>query len=89
MITVACSLVMSTVLLTDVAFAERLAIDVDKLHTLRRRHGWPHVKLSRKDIRFTEQQAEQIIASRTIAQRKPKAEDKPKNGLTQRSARAS
>lgn len=87
---------MSTKLLTDAALAERLQLlnaggrpDTEKLHVLRRRHGWPCVKLSRKDIRFTEQQAEQIIASRTVAQRKPKVGDKPKNGLTQRSARAS
>lgn len=87
---------MSTVLLTDVVLAERLALldtggrpDVAKLHRLRVRHGWPHVKLSRYDVRFTEQQAEQIIASLTKPQRKPKADDKPKNGLTNRSARAS
>lgn len=79
---------MSTVLLTDYQLADRLAIDVEKLHVLRRRHGWPCVKLSRYDVRFTEQQAEQIIASRTVAPRKPK-EEKPKNGLTSRSARAS
>jgi hypothetical protein len=79
---------MSTVLLTDVALAERLAIDVAKLHVLRRRHGWPHVKLSRSDIRFTEEQAEQIIALRTVAPRKAK-ESAPSNGLTRRSARAS
>lgn len=80
---------MSTVLLTDVVLAERLAIDVAKLHRLRVRHGWPHVKISRYDVRFTEQQAEQIIASLIKPQRKPKADDKPKNGLTNRSARAS
>lgn len=79
---------MSTVLLTDVALAERLAIDVEKLHTLRRRHGWPCVKLGRYDVRFTEQQAEQIIAAQTVGPRKPK-EEEPKNGLTSRSARAS
>lgn len=79
---------MSTVLLTDVTLAERLAIDVEKLHVLRRRHGWPCVKLSRTDVRFTEQQAEQIIASRTVSQRKPKKDDAPKNGLTKRSAGA-
>jgi hypothetical protein len=79
---------MSTVLLTDVALAERLAIDVEKLHALRRRHGWPCVKLGRYDVRFTEQQAEQIIAAQTVTQRKPKKEE-PKNGLTSRSARAS
>ena len=78
---------MSTVLLTDVALAERLAVDVEKLHVLRRRHGWPCVKLSRQDVRFTEQQAEQIIASRTKAQR-PAKKDAPKNGLTSRSAKA-
>lgn len=87
---------MSTVLLTDVALAERLALfdpegapDVAKLHRLRNRHGWPCVKVGRYDVRFTEQQAEQIIASRTVTPRKPKADDKPKNGLTSRSAKAS
>lgn len=86
---------MSTVLLTDADLAQRLALlnaggrpDVEKLHVLRRRHGWPCVKLSRTDVRFTEQQAEQIIASLTKPQRKPKT-DKSKNGLTSRSARAS
>lgn len=86
---------MSTKLLTDADLAKRLALlnaggrpDVEKLHILRRRHGWPCVKLSRYDVRFTEQQAEQIIASRTVAPRKPKKEE-PKNGLTSRSARAS
>lgn len=87
---------MSTVLLTDAVLAERLALmdaegrpDVKKLHVLRNRHRWPHVKLSRYDIRFTEQQAEQIIASRTVSQRKPKKDSAPKGGLTQRSAKAS
>jgi len=87
---------MSTALLTDVALAERLALlddagrpDVAKLHVLRHRYGWPYVKLSRYDIRFTEQQAEQIIASRTVTQRKPKAAEQPSSGQTKRSARAS
>lgn len=85
---------MSTALLTDADLARRLALldvggrpDVAKLHVLRRRYGWPCVKLSRSDVRFTEQQAEQIIASRTKAQRQPK-KDAPKNGLTSRSAKA-
>lgn len=79
---------MSTVLVTDVALAERMSVEVEKLHVLRRRHGWPCVRLSRYDIRFTEQQVEQIIASRTVAQRKPK-DSAPTNGLTKRSAGAS
>jgi hypothetical protein len=87
---------MSTVLLTDADLARRLALlgdggrpDVEKLHVLRRRYGWPCVKLSRRDVRFTEQQAEQIIASRTVSQRKPKKDDAPAGGLTKRSAGAS
>lgn len=85
---------MSTKLLTDVVLAERLALmtddgdaDVAKLHRLRVRHGWPCVKLGRYDVRFTEQQAEQIIASLTKPQRTAK-KDEPKNGLTSRSAKA-
>jgi hypothetical protein len=78
---------MSTKLLTDAVLAERLEIDVQKLHALRRRHGWPHVKLGRFDVRFTEQQAEQIIAAQTVSQR-PAKKDEPKNGLTSRSAKA-
>ncbi|MFJ9387767.1 hypothetical protein ACIRON_03035 [Nocardioides sp. NPDC101246] len=80
---------MSTVLLTDVALAEQLAIDVEALHVLRRRHKWPCVKFGRYTVRFTEQQAEQIIAACTVSPSKPKKDEAPSNGLTKRSAKAS
>lgn len=36
-----------------------------------RRYGWPVVRLSRTDWRFTEQQIEQIVAMQSTAARAP------------------
>jgi hypothetical protein len=49
-------------LVTDAELAEKFRITVERLHTLRRRNHWPFVQLGRFDIRFTEQQVEQIVA---------------------------
>jgi lipoate-protein ligase A len=51
-----------TDLVTSAALAERFEISEKKLHELRRAKNWPCVRLGRFDIRFTEQQVEQIIA---------------------------
>lgn len=51
---------MST-LITDGALADEFGIDVERLHKLRRRYAWPHVRLGRKDIRFTPAQVEEIV----------------------------
>lgn len=82
---------MTVKLLTPEDLAAEFGIDVDKLHDLRKRRNWPHVRLGRFDIRFTEEQARQIIAAHTVsvsseADRASKAEGA---GLTQRSAKRS
>ncbi len=43
----------------------------------RRRYGWPCVRLSRTDVRFTEQQVEQIVAMQSSSPKQTvKAEGK-------------
>ena len=46
--------------------AERLNLPLSTIVGLRKREGWPHIKLGRA-IRFTEEHIEQIIASHTVA----------------------
>jgi len=73
-------------LITDVQLAEQFGITVPKLHELRKRHHWPHVRLGRFEIRFTDAQVEQIVAMHSEAPKKP---DKPSvvvAGQTSRSA---
>lgn len=63
--------------------AEILAIDVDEVERLRRRHKWPHMKAGRFNIRYTEQDMEVIVASlaATYSSRKKKSD----RGQTSRS----
>lgn len=76
---------MTTELHTDTDLAARFGIDVERLHILRRRHGWPCVKLGRFDVRFTDAQVDQIVAQMTVA---PTHEAAPAKvpGQTRRSA---
>lgn len=74
-------------LTTDTQLAEQFGLTVDKLHDLRKRHGWPHVRLSRFDVRFTDEQIQQIVASRSVAA--TKTFKGLAAGLTSRSARRS
>jgi hypothetical protein len=48
-------------------------MDEPELKRRVRRYGWPVVKLSRTDWRFTEQQVEQIVAMQSSAP-KPRAQ---------------
>lgn len=74
-------------LTTDAELAERFGITVDKLHDLRKKYGWPHVRLGRFEIRFTDEQIEQIVASRSV--QPSKVVKGTASGLTERSARRS
>ena len=61
---------------------------VDELKRRARRYGWPVVRLSRTDWRFTEQQIEQIVAMQSRAPKPPK--DAPaKTGQSQASKKRS
>ena len=75
-------------LTTDVELAEQFGVTVEKLHDLRKRYGWPHVRLSRFDFRFTEEQVAEIVASRTVApSRRAPGAPAAAAGLTERSRR--
>lgn len=52
-----------TALITEPELAERLTLDPEKVAKLRRTRKWPHVRLTRFEVRYTEAQVEQIIAS--------------------------
>lgn len=64
-------------LTTATDLAGQFDITEGRLHTLRVRHNWPHVKFGRNDVRFTDAQIEQIVAleSRTTST-KPKSKSK-------------
>lgn len=74
-------------LTTDVELAALFEIPVEKLHELRKRHGWPHVRLGRFGFRFTDEQIREIVASQTVAG--SPALKGTAAGLTSRSARRS
>lgn len=51
-----------------------LQIDESEAESLRRRHHWPHVKVGRKNVRFTETQVAAIVAQHTVGAPGPKVE---------------
>lgn len=73
-------------LVTDADLAERLGIDLDKLHELRRAKKWPHVRLGRFTFRFTEEQIAEIVASHSFTPGKSDAQAPSVPGQTARSA---
>lgn len=56
-------------LTTDTDLAAKFGITVETLHKLRRRYGWPCVRLGRWDIRFTDAQVDQIVRLHSEAPR--------------------
>lgn len=54
-------------LLTPADLGKVLRIPEAQVLDLRRKHDWPHVRLSRKSIRFTAEQVEQIVAQHSAA----------------------
>jgi len=71
-------------LVSDTDLAEEWGLSLKEFHALRKRHGWPHVKLGRFQYRFTRDQIAEIVATSTV---KPKAQTAGESGLTDRSAR--
>ena len=74
-------------LTTEAALAEEFSLAPEKVAELRRRHQWPHVRLGRFDVRYTDEQVAAIVAMETVKT----APAKPTGlaGQTTRSARAS
>lgn len=74
-------------LTTEADLAEGFGLTPEKVAELRRRHKWPHVRLGRFDVRYTDEQVAAIIAQETV---KPqKAAVSGISGQTSRSARRS
>lgn len=74
-------------LIKSADLAEEWGMAETELLRRRRRYGWPCVRLARTDVRFTEQQVEQIVAMQSTAA-KPSAKKPAKSGTgqSQRSA---
>lgn len=53
-------------LVTLAELANDLQIPETEAESLRRRHRWPHVKVGRRNIRFTETQVAAIIRQHTV-----------------------
>ena len=72
-------------LTTEADLAELFGISVDKVGELRRRHKWPHVRLTRTDFRYTPEQVAAIVTMQTV---EPTRDDSPAlPGQTARSRR--
>lgn len=77
-------------LTTDAQLAEQFGLDLKKFTELRRKHQWPHVRLGRFDIRFTDDQVAQIVEMHSATQKKTAApQTAALPGQTTRSARRS
>lgn len=74
---------MTAPLKTHADLADRLALPLSTTIELRKREGWPHVRLGRK-VRFTDEQIEQIITTHTTVDQ---VVEKVSSGLTARSSR--
>lgn len=79
---------MSLHLTREAELADRWDMSVDQFRLLRRRHGWPCVKFSRQDIRYTEAQIEHIVDQMTVAG-KPTKRDADSGQTARSAARAS
>lgn len=53
-------------LTTEAALAEDFDLTSEKVAELRRRHRWPHVRLGRFDVRYTDEQVAAIVAMETV-----------------------
>lgn len=69
---------------TESAVADLFGITAEKAADLRKRQSWPHVRIDRFTIRYTDDQIAEIIRSRSEAGVKAPTKS---TGLTSRSAR--
>lgn len=73
-------------LTSEADLAAAFGLDEDKVAELRRSQHWPHVRLTRFDVRYTDAQIEQIVAMRTVAA--PKARPEKSAAITGQTARS-
>lgn len=68
----------------EAVLADRWEMSIEQFRLLRRRHRWSHVEFSRQDIRYTDEQIDQIVRDMTTRSVETKAEKA--SPLTSRSA---
>lgn len=73
-------------LITEAQLADEFGVTVEKVREWRKRHNWPHVRLGRFEVRFTESQVEQIVAMHSQAPKKAESVTVEVAGQTARSA---
>lgn len=74
-------------LTTEAQLAEDFGIDAEKAAELRRTKKWPHVRLGRFDVRYTDDQIARIVELQTpTAKKSAKQASAPVTGQTARSA---
>lgn len=57
-------------LIDETDLAQEFGLPVEKVAELRRKHKWPHVRLTRFSVKYTETQVEAILERHTV---RPKA----------------
>ena len=57
---------MSLDLTPESVLADELGITIERAAKLRRANNWPHVRLSRSDIRYTAEQVVAVLAIQTV-----------------------
>lgn len=76
---------MSLHLTREADLADEWQMGHEQFRLLRRRHGWSHVRFSRQDIRYTDEQVVQIV--RDLTTRDDAKPRQSATGQTERSAR--
>lgn len=71
---------------TEADLAALFKITPERAAELRKRQGWPHVRLTRFDVLYTDAQIAEIVRSRSVGS--SRALVGISNGLTARSARS-
>lgn len=54
-------------LTSETDLAEQFGITPEKAADLRKRQSWPHVRLTRFDVRYTDEQIAAIVKARSVA----------------------
>lgn len=74
-------------LTTEADLAAEFGIPAERAAELRRAKKWPHVRLGRFDVRYTDEQVAQIVAMQSVTPKQSVKSRLP--GQTPRSARRS
>lgn len=73
-------------LTTEANLAAEWGLPTEKVAELRRKHRWPHVRLGRFDVRYTDEQVADIVRLHSERVTTPPSPDLKVTGQTARSA---